>query len=70
MNEKKKYIRAVTSSQKNEIMERLLAVWEAYPQLRLGQLLGNAELNQVVLYNTEDYDLIEHLEKFYAARLS
>ncbi len=69
MNEKK-YIRAVTSSQKNEIMERLLAVWEAYPQLRLGQLLGNAELNQVVLYNTEDYDLIEHLEKFYAARLS
>lgn len=61
--------RAVTDQQKNEILERLLAVWKAHPQLRLMQLIGNATDGDLY-YTIEDYRLIEALEAFYVVPAS
>ena len=55
--------RANTPEQKQEIIERLLALWLRYPELRLGQLICN-RFNKGA-YFTEDFKLIEMLEQFY-----
>lgn len=55
--------RAVTDSQKNEIMERLLLTWKANPELRFMQLLGNVFQDDA--YHVEDYDMIARVEKTY-----
>lgn len=61
--------RADTPHKKREIIERLVAVWEASPNLRLGQLIGNVyhstDRGGVQLYYKEDYPLIAELEKYY-----
>lgn len=57
--------RALTSMQKREIIERLYLVWVNYNQLRLGQLIENALGDLDELYNIEDYELVEQVEKFY-----
>jgi hypothetical protein len=65
--------RAHTPEQKRAIIERVLATWEAHPQQRLGQLIGNV-LGRVVagqaqedqirkLYYIEDQAFAEMLER-------
>ena len=61
--------RANTPDEKRAILNRLLAVWCSYPDLRLGQLLDNAVMVRadtlgVGLYNLEDNDLIAAAETF------
>lgn len=55
--------RAVDDRMKKEILNRLLAVWEENPSLRLMQLLGNVFRNDP--YYIEDYDAIRVVEEFY-----
>lgn len=66
MTNKEALNRAITDKQKEEIMGRLLALWKTEKLLRLGQLIENA-FKQVdtPIYYTEDYDLIDKLEKYY-----
>lgn len=45
------------------ILARLEAVWERYPDLRLGQLLMNADAGY--LYAIEDEDLARRVEAVY-----
>jgi hypothetical protein len=52
--------RAVSTSQKRAIIERLFAIWEAHPSQRLGQLLANYA-GQDIFYD-EDYALLEKME--------
>jgi len=50
------------------ILERLKIIWEKNPDLRLGQLILNAEKSDLVfssVYNTEDNDLLNELEERY-----
>lgn len=47
-----------------EVLNRLRVVWEAYPDLRLGQLLLNVG-DDPVLYYIEDNVLIKAIEDFY-----
>ena len=54
--------RARTPDQKREVIERLLAVWENHPDLRLLQLITNVYSD---CYYVEDWDFIEALERFY-----
>lgn len=56
--------RACSTEQKKEIIDRLLLIWIEHEHLRLGQLIENAFIDQN-LYNIEDYDLINLLEKLY-----
>ena len=56
--------RANTPEQKQEIINRLHALWLQYPELRLGQLILN--YFRADFYYIEDFDLIEKLEKHYA----
>ena len=58
--------RAHDESEKKAIIARLQAVWVAHPELRLSQLILNAFNDDT--YYTEDYDLIEQIEKFYAGK--
>ena len=64
--------RARESRQKQEVAERLLALWEQHPQLRLGQLIGNVyhstDAGGAAQYYAEDYTLITTLEAFYEGR--
>lgn len=53
--------RAATEEQKRAIIERLLALWQAHPTQRLGQLLDNAHAGPL-LYYIEDETLIGLLE--------
>ena len=46
------------------ILNRLEMLWKQYPDLRLGQLIGNY-LDGVSLYYREDEELIEILETAY-----
>ncbi|OGY66354.1 MAG: hypothetical protein A3I89_01585 [Candidatus Harrisonbacteria bacterium RIFCSPLOWO2_02_FULL_41_11] len=46
-----------------KILKQLEKVWKKNPNLRLGQLIGNAVSGNV--YNCEDDELIKKLEKFY-----
>jgi hypothetical protein len=39
---------------RQEVMERLLRVWEANPHLRLGQLMHNATIDVDVFYLFDD----------------
>jgi hypothetical protein len=65
--------RALTPEQKRAIIERVLAAWEAHPQQRLGQFIGNG-LGRVTagkpqedqlrkLYYVEDEAFAEMLER-------
>lgn len=62
--------RAETSEKKKEIVERLLALWERWPALRLGQLIGNVyhstDTGGCRLYYAEDDVLLRNLEETYA----
>ncbi len=59
--------RAKTDMEKQEIIERLFILWTKGDNyhLRFGQLIGNVIRDEAVLYNIEDFDLIEKLEKGY-----
>jgi hypothetical protein len=49
------------------VLERLGKLWKRYPQLRLGQLIGNVvEPDSNSLYYVEDEELITRLEAGYA----
>jgi uncharacterized protein YihD (DUF1040 family) len=55
------------------ILERLRKVWEAQPDLRLGQLIENVfnkyigpdDKHNWCMYQLEDKKFIEEIEKFY-----
>ena len=49
----------------DDIMRRLKKLWKVFPDLRLGQLLGNC-LNYQQLYYLEDEDVIKVVEAFYS----
>ena len=48
----------------DDIMKRLKKLWKVFPDLRLGQLLGNC-LNYQQLYYLEDEDVMKAVEAFY-----
>jgi hypothetical protein len=52
------------SDQRQDVIVRLYALWERHPQLRLGQLIENANFNNG-LYSVDDMELIYQLERFY-----
>jgi hypothetical protein len=54
--------RAETDEQKKEVLNRILIVWQKFPELRLMQLIGNLYLGDP--YYTEDFKLADQLEKF------
>ncbi len=59
--------RAITPDQKAETIERILHVWFRFPEMRLGQLLVNANfyLNRSSdLFSIEDEALAEKCEQF------
>lgn len=59
--------RAYTPEQKKEIINRLLVVWISLPDLRLGQLIANANLTKNEdkdIFYIEDFELIEKMESF------
>lgn len=56
--------RALTDKQKEEVVARLLEAWKRLDQLRFGQLLVAA--NQGDLFVTEDYILVERVERLVA----
>ena len=47
------------------ILDRLEILWKRYPDLRLGQLIGNVIDENIALYYIEDEDLINLLTKHY-----
>ena len=47
-----------------EILNELAAIWQKYPDLRLGQLLLNV-VGDPMLYYLEDKDLIDTLKGYY-----
>ena len=47
-----------------EILKRLEKIWLKYPDLRLGQLIGNV-VEGIRLYYGEDDNLITTLEEYY-----
>ena len=49
------------------VLNRLQAVWEKYPDLRLGQLILNV-VQDPTLYYLEDDKLIETIEEHYCNR--
>lgn len=48
-----------------KVLDRLEEVWAENPDLRLGQLILNVIRDESQLYNIEDEQLIERIEKFY-----
>ena len=46
------------------VCNKLAAIWSAYPDLRLGQLILNV-IDGTPLYYIEDNDLLNRLEDFY-----
>lgn len=46
------------------ILKELAIIWNRYPDLRLGQLIGNVA-EGTALYYAEDNDLIAQLKAFY-----
>lgn len=63
--------RAYTYAEKRSIMEKILAVWSAYPDMRLGQLLVNSHVSASPNHNSdifyvEDDKLAEEVETFFA----
>lgn len=59
--------RAKTVEEKREVIVELFHIWNDgdHKYLRLGQLIGNIIRTEQELYNIEDFDLIEKLEKGY-----
>ena len=59
--------RAKTDDEKRDIIVRLFTLWTTGDNkyLRFGQMLGNFIRNEQEMYNIEDFDLIEKLEKGY-----
>lgn len=53
--------RAITENQKEEVIKKILNAWKHLDTFRLGQLLIAA--NQGDLFYTEDFVLIERIEK-------
>jgi hypothetical protein len=62
-------LNAMTSYERREIIERLAALWDKAPALRLGQLIGNAyhstDDGGREQYYANDFTFIERLEGFY-----
>lgn len=58
--------RAETPEEKRIVLERFYTLWMRYPQLRFGQLIKNAFLEDI--YYVEDEPFIEGLERFYYQR--
>lgn len=59
--------RAITTEQKQLIIEQLYKIWLTIPELRLGQLIFNATHNNQYhadLFYIEDFELIKIIEKF------
>lgn len=56
--------RAWEPYQKKQVTDRLLALWERNPELRLGQLIANV-VDGTDMYYEEDLPLIGVLEEFY-----
>ena len=50
------------------ILKCLSKIWKKYPDLRLGQLIGNS-MDLTTLYYTEDKKLINYLSKMYQESL-
>jgi len=52
-----------------EILERLRKVWEAQPDMRLGQLIENifpnTDYDYISAYNIEDEEFMDTIEKHY-----
>ena len=59
----KKGARAVDDDMKRELMARVLIIWQANPELRFMQLLGNVFRKDA--YYIEDYDAVKAVEDFY-----
>ncbi len=55
--------RANTAKQKRKIVEKLLDAWISKSELRFGQFICCA-VHDKDLFNIEDYDLVELVEKF------
>ena len=49
--------RATTAERKQEVLSKLLDIWQQYPQLRFCQLLYIVT-NGVDIFNIEDFDLV------------
>ena len=47
-----------------KILQGVQAVWEQFPDLRLGQLLLNGT-DDTILYYLEDEELVEYLRTYY-----
>jgi hypothetical protein len=45
-------------------LNRIKKIWKRYPDLRLGQLIGNV-ISSEYLYYIEDSDLVSAIEKHY-----
>lgn len=61
--------RAMTPTQKREVLERVLLAWERVPEQRLGQLITNAfgapqNDGAANLFYVEDVALAEGLERY------
>ncbi len=50
------------------ILNRLEKLWTKYPDLRLGQLIGNVIRREQLLYFLEDDDLMNELEEGYSVK--
>ena len=48
----------------SDVLDRLKEIWLKYPDLRLGQLIGNV-LQDPVLYYIEDKELVDRLDNYY-----
>lgn len=63
--------RAMTPEQKRDAVERILAAWQARPDLRLGQLIFHAlqsEAPTAWLQNVEDTEIVAIVEAFAGRR--
>ena len=45
-------------------LEAIRTIWEKYPDMRLGQLIGNV-FNDPYLYHVEDKEMVEALQQVY-----
>lgn len=49
-----------------EILNELKSVWSSFPDLRLGQLIGNVMTDSMDFYYMEDDDLIKVIRDHYS----
>lgn len=54
--------RAETDEQKKEVLNRILIVWQQFPEMRLMQLINN--ISHGDFYYKDDFKLADDLEKF------